>query len=162
MRRMYSKPQLLEAVESEAKLNGIKVFEDIKDKDGHLRFVEGNGTPETISGFTSSYCKWSLSGTHLIFVLAGTFADTTALVNIDLALYQVPEWVYNKIYGVWQTNWIETKKTVLINDDWSTQDATTSIRKGSDNNLIIRFVGSTTMTKDRNFRVQFDLLIDND
>ena len=47
MRRMYSKPQLLEAVEQESKLNGIKVFEDIKDKDGHNRFIEGNINFET-------------------------------------------------------------------------------------------------------------------
>ena len=79
MRRMYSKPQLLEAVEQEAEVNGLKAFENIVDKDGHKRFIEGTPTNPTIEGVEITYAKWSLSGTHLMLVMAGNVASTTVL-----------------------------------------------------------------------------------
>lgn len=61
-------------------LEGV-AFEDIVDKNGNPRFIEGTITPETISGITFTYCKWSLSGTHLMIVLAGTCKNVTLANN---------------------------------------------------------------------------------
>ena len=46
-------------------------MEDIVDADGHKRFIEGNVTPANIIGENDiQYAKWSLSGSHLMIVLA--------------------------------------------------------------------------------------------
>ena len=49
----------------------------LTDSKGNPRFIEGEGTPMEMEGFTASYCKWSLSGTHLMIVLSGSFANAT-------------------------------------------------------------------------------------
>lgn len=160
MRRMYSKPQLLEAVESESKLNGIKVFEDIKDKDGHARFIEESITPEEISGMTFTYAKWSLSGTHLMIVLAGNIANTTALTNgTNYARVKLPKWILDKIYPTFLVTILRYTQEYWA-ENYSTQTAPISLLK-STNDLIISTNGITA-NNDRLFRIQFDLLIDNE
>ena len=79
MRRMYSENQLLKAVENESKENGLKVFENIVDKDGHKRFIEFDLSPKTITGITPVYAKASLSGSHFMVVYAGTIENATAI-----------------------------------------------------------------------------------
>ena len=162
MRRMYSKPQLLEAVEQESKINGIKVFEDIKDKDGHNRFIEGDGTPATITGFTATYCKWSLSGTHLMFVLAGTCENTITIANgTSLATFDIPQWIFDKIYPVWQNAWIENKVVNAMSSSFTSQSFGVNFKKDTTNMAFIKS-GEITLTAERSFRVSFDLLIDNE
>lgn len=139
----------------------LKAFENIVDAQGHARFVEGDGTPYELTGYTPSYYKWSLSGSHLLLVVAGKFADTTSITNSDIVAFKLPKWVYDKIYPVWQ-NWIEAQTITLINDDWTSQQCAMALRKGGDDSLVIRITGSVTMTKERNFRCQFDLLVDNE
>ena len=162
MRRMYSKPQLLEAVEQEAEVNGLKAFENIVDKDGHKRFIEGDGVPLELTGFTGAYCKWSLSGTHIMFVLAGTLDNTTAVSsNSALATFTLPKWIYDKIYVVWGVNALEMKNVAFYGNDWTSQSVALALIKSTDNKIIING-GGFTASADRNFRVAFDLLIDNE
>ena len=86
-----------------------KDISNLVDSKGNPRFVEGEGTPATIEGFTSTYCKWSLSGTHLMIMLAGTFANASVLpVNTRIATFSIPKFIHDKIYPVWQNN-IEVK-----------------------------------------------------
>lgn len=142
----------------------LKAFENIVDKDGHKRFIEGDGVPLEKEGFTSTYCKWSLSGTHLMCVLAGTIADTTAITATDsLAKFYCPAWVMAKIFPVWSNN-IEAKNIIMFASDWTQQNLQVKVQKANvDDTYIINFeAGAVTLTKDRNFRVQFDLLIDNE
>lgn len=158
MRRMYSKPQLLEAVEEESKLNGIKVFEDIVDKDGHDRFIEGEINFPTVEGLTKSYGKWSLSGTHLMFVVAGSVANGTVLTN-KVFYTQLPQWIMDKIYPVFN-DVLENKSIPFYSSDWSSQNVGFILNKQSANMQIT--IATATMTADRTFRAQFDLLIDNE
>ena len=159
MRRMYSKPQLLEAVEQESKINGIKVFEDIKDKDGHARFIEGTLTQETISGITPSYSKWALSGTHLLIVVCGTIANATALSSTQLVTIDVPKWILDKVSTIY-SNVVTYHSDSIYGSDGTTQTINNYLAKLS-NSLAIQ-IGSITTTKERIFRFAYDLLIDNE
>ena len=138
-----------------------KIFENIVDKDGHARFDEGNGADQTITGFTYTYHKWALSGTHLLLVVAGNIADaTTIATSTNVGYFKVPKWILDKIYPSFLNN-IEVKVIQVWNDDYSNQNITVVLEKKTDG-IVIRTAGSFTSTKARSLRVEFDLLIDNE
>ena len=141
--------------------NGNNPFlvQNLKDSSGRNRFIEGNGTPSEITGFTSTYCRWSLSGSHLMLVLAGTFANAASLNNTALATFALPSWIMSKIFPVWST-YIEGKTIKIYNEDWSTQNLDLTVDKTANGIVFQQVGGSLTMTKERNFRIAFDLLID--
>ena len=143
------------------KISGKISFENIEDSEGNKRFIEGNGTPATITGVTSAYCKWSLSGSHLMFVYAGTCDDETVLPAEDLVTFELPSWILSKIYPVFDTNKIAIIPVKLYGSDWQTQDANLIVLKYQ-NYIIFYLTSSVTLNADRSFRIQFDLLIDND
>ena len=161
MRRMYSKPQLLEAVEQESKLNGIKVFEDIKDKDGHNRFIEGDITLETIEGFTAKYGKWSLSGSHLLIVLSADVANATVIPAYTiLTKITLPSWIHDKIAVLYGSNLVAVQSIALFDSNGGSQNLTIRLRKRE--TTIEIDTTSLTLNADRTFRLGFDLLIDNE
>lgn len=139
----------------------LKAFENIVDKDGHLRFIEGVGIVSAITGFTSIYCRWSLSGSHLMLVLAGRVDNASVIdVNTMLCKFNLPDWVVNKIYPV-VGNLLEYKNVVAISSSYSSQQMNTYINKFAAG-LTINIASTFTATDDRTFRVVFDLLIDNE
>lgn len=150
----------VEAVTLKATDNA-QVFEKIVDKDLHYRFVEGDGVINALTGFTSVFCKWSLSGSHIMFVLAGTFSEGAEVPSVhDIASFTLPSWVYNKIYPVWST-YLENKVVSCKATNWSSQEVDMALMKES-GVMKIRLLGApTTFTATRSFRVQFDLIIDN-
>lgn len=135
---------------------------NIVDSHGNKRFVEGVGTIITdVEGLTIKYNKWSLSGTHLMIALAGTFKNGTQLpVNIDLVSFALPAWILNKIIPVWSVN-IENKSTLTYAEDWTSQSISLALRK-IDDNIVIRCTSAVNFTADRSFRIQYDLLIDSE
>ena len=135
------------------------LMDNIKDLAGNLRFIEDAGVLATISGVTFTYNKISLSGTHLMIVLAGSIDNTTALTtNLLLADYNVPEYIYDKISALFGTV-VDVKSVTFYASDWSNQNANIILRK--ENDKISLYCGANvTMSADRNFRIQFDLLID--
>ena len=86
MRRMYSKKELEDAIKFTK-----KDISTLVNADGYGVFVTQDGTPEEIIGLTSNYCKWSLSGTHLMLVFCGSLADATILNNSGLVTYELPK-----------------------------------------------------------------------
>lgn len=143
--------------------SSAKIFENIKDSQGHNRFVEGEGNMQTRDGITPVYVKWSLSGSHLLLVTSGTARNETVIPNAFIfGSFVLPEWIYNKIYPVFLTSYLEARSDILIADDTSTQTIRIALKKDTDNKvLIVLFDANQTLTKDRAFRFQFDLLIDN-
>ena len=138
------------------------IFEKIKDASGHARFIEGNGNPLSQEGFASTYCKWSLSGSHLLLVLAGSIEDEVVISDGSVfAQFNLPEWIMNKIYATFGSN-IELKTLSLYASDWTTQTTTISFRRASDYSVQFRIEQNLTMTAKRYFRIQCDLLIDNE
>ena len=96
-----------------------KDISNLVDSKGNPRFVEGNGTPATIEGFTSTYCKWSLSGTHLMLVLAGNVENETTLSGF-IVTFALPEYIMNKIYPIFSSE-INRLNITLWGDDFSSQ-----------------------------------------
>lgn len=134
-------------------------MENIVDLNGNKRFVEGNCDTQTIEGVTYDYNKWSLSGTHLMIVLGGSVANGTSITASLIASITLPQWIVDKITPLVST-FIENKTISLRGSDLSTQ--TLSINLAKEGQLLTLRSGTLTLTADRVFRVQFDLLIDNE
>ena len=139
----------------------LNAVEALVDDSGNPRFIEGNGVLPEITGVTFTYNKWSLSGTHLMFVLAGSIANGTEIVlsNI-LADYIIPNFIFNKIYPIFGSI-IDLKSIPLYADNYGSQNMTLQIRKEADR-IRIQPTGTTNITANRSFRIQIDLLIDNE
>lgn len=128
------------------------------DSAGNPRFIEGDGIPIEKDGVEVTYCKWSLCGTHLMLVCAGNIASGTVLTNSDkMATYELPNYILDKIVPTF-SNVIEMKGVNAYNEDWSTQGL--NFKEWKYSKGVYFETGALTLSKDRSFRVQFDLLID--
>ena len=144
--------------------SGIKI-EDLVDKAGNKRFVEGDIIIQEsyAESINVVYAKWSLSGTHLMLVIAGNFvADVQASGGV-FAVAVLPAYIKNKIYPVFGS-YLEFDSLYLRADDLShTGDAPIALIKDSvSGDMYIGLTDSLTPTGKGNFRIQFDLLIDDD
>ena len=168
MKRMWSKNELKNLANTQVQeqvsggqLENVKVFEEIVDKDGHKRFIEGGLDYRTATGLTFVYGRWSLSGTHLMIVCSGNVANATELsAGVLCVTKNLPKWVHDKIVKVFATNSIETKQMSLNADNYSTQNVGVTLQKVT--NEIQVYMNSVTLTADRAFRLVFDILIDNE
>ena len=151
MKRMWSEEEIQ---------NFKKDISNLVDSKGNPRFIEGEGTPATIEGFTSTYCKWSLSGTHLMLVLAGNVENETTLSGF-IVTFALPEYIMNKIYPIFSSE-INRLNITLWGDDFSSQASYIQLLKDANGKYLYFNIPSLTLTKNRSFRVQFDLLIDSE
>ena len=140
-------------------------LESIVDKNGNPRFVEGDITMETIEGVTQTYGKWSLSGTHLMIVIAFDIgANVSTPVDTRLALIEIPEFIINKITNIWANVINVVGVTIREKQSWWINSSLNNvILYKVDNHLAIRTSATqVTPTADSVCRIQFDLLIDSD
>ena len=80
-------------------ISNTNLIEEIHDENGNLRFIEGDINTEEITGVSFDIAKFSLSGTHLMFVLAGSVENGTSLENNKRwGSLTIPQWIYNKIF----------------------------------------------------------------
>lgn len=187
MRKMYSLKQLEKIIkkevqkgnllisgnvefENDVKIGGdlditgdAELFENIVDKDGHKRFIEGNidlanSLPE---GVNKIYGKWSLSGSHLLIVICFTSPNTTDLSSISIANVELPTWILNKIVPI-GSSVIDKKNFEAVASDNSSQQFTGYLEKFTGLSKLTITTGSFIATKDRVVRISFDLLIDNE
>lgn len=143
------------------KENGVGITQ-LVDSKGHPRFIEGSLT-DLNSSVTFSYNKWSLSGTHLMVVLAGTIPANTSISQgqvIAKLSDSIPEWIYNKIYTVVGSSVIMSNFPTY-NYSWASVTMSLALRK-VDPTLDIRTMSNYSTTDERFFRIQFDLLIDSE
>ena len=83
----------------------VQDFENITDSDGHKRFIEGNiELDESVTTITKLYGKWSLSGSHLLIVLAFSIVENATLTAGYIADINLPEWIMDKIYPLFGDN----------------------------------------------------------
>ena len=146
------------AVDSVENKSNLKVFENIVDKDGHKRFIEDDITLEAQEGLTSTYAKWALSGSHLLIVIAGTVTNGST-INGKMCDIDLPQWIKDKIIPI-ASNVVSTYTLSLRSSDNTTQGVWCALYKTGDDKVQVH-TGSLTLTADRNFRAEFDLLIDN-
>ena len=159
MRRMYSLNQIEEISKKTIEnANSLKIFENIVDKDGHKRFIEDDITPNEITGVSYTYAKWSLSGTHLLIVLAGSIANGTAISG-TIASIDLPSWIKSKLVPTYSTVVIRQNDNIFASDGSTSQSALNVVAKIGD---VVAVQSYITATADRYFRYQFDILIDND
>lgn len=157
MKRMWSKNELRKVIQE---TYGIDI-NNLIDKDGHERFIDFDGVNAEITGITFSYSKASLSGSHLLIVVAGSVADSTAITgNPTLVTFSLPKWIHDKIFALY-SDVIDVSAILLRNSTGSTQNATARLIKASSNQVKVGVLNFTA-TDDRTFRIAFDLLIDND
>lgn len=159
---MLTYNEISNIVEKLSKYKNNIPLSEIKDANGNPRFIEGEGKLAEISGVTFTYNKWSLSGTHLMFVIAGEADNTAVIPTTDLVTYRLPKFIMDKIYNVW-ANRIERKSIEFIAVNYSAQSLTAYLGKQDGANPYIFIVPTAlTLTADRFFRIQFDLLIDTE
>lgn len=141
-------------------------FENIVDKDGHSRFVDGDLETTTIEGITPQYAKWSLSGSHLLIVYAFDIASETTLTsNQTIAFANIPEWIFNKIKPIFAGVIANYEGLPLYADDFSSQSSGFNVRlgdSGKPKSLAIRINAPITLDKNRHGRIAIDYLIDNE
>ena len=98
-----------------------------------------------------------------MFVCAGTFNNGSTLpAGTTLGTFDIPTWIYNKIYPVWG-NFIEKKTLVFIDSAWGEQTKDFCLEKPSSTGTMRILTPSTValqFTSTKSYRIQFDLLID--
>ena len=137
----------------------VQDFENIIDKDGHKRFIEGDITIDEITGLTQQYGKWSLSGTHLLVVLA-LKVDNATTVNGKIASIDLPDWIKDKIQVIYGSAILRQNDYFYAEDGSTSQTGLVVMGKSGTN--INAYLYGFTATADRYTRIQFDLLIDNE
>ena len=157
MKRMWSKNELKEIVKGTQGYN----FANLVDKDGHSRFIEGDGSPKTISGITINYCKWSLSGSHLLLVCAGNVDASTVITTDEFASFVVPEWVYNKLSPM-TSKYLDFKTVSITSNGYQASTSISAVLTKEDDKLHIIVLSKSFDAVDMFFRISFDMLIDND
>ena len=139
----------------------VVTLDDIVDKNGNKRFIEGSGTPAIISGITSNFCKWSLSGTHLMIVYAGTLSGASSLNKRTIASFEFPEWILNKIVTLNSDGIVSVINAVFAYEGNFTYKQQKLIK--TNNGLeIANATEGTVASSSSGFRIQFDLLIDSE
>ena len=137
-------------------------LEDIEDSNGHKRFIQGNGSPLVDTGVNITYCKWSLSGTHLMMVIAGVIDYQKTLGSgTTLGTFILPAWIRDKIYPV-KTQLIEYKTVDVVDDAYQVSQMKLYVDKTSTSIIITTDASYTGPGINNAFRVSVDLLIDND
>lgn len=133
------------------------IFEEITDKDGHKRFIEGNITTTPIEGVTYKFGKWSLSGSHLLIVLCASIVNETVIPFTQLGQFDLPQWIADRLVPLY-ADVISAKTETLYAQDGSGQ--TMAIYTTKTGNTIKLISGGSTLNADRNIRITNDFLID--
>ena len=146
----------------------VKILENIVDKAGNPRFIEGDITPISALEAVVPYAKWSLSGSHLMLVLCiynTTEEDITISGASSLGdASNLPQWIKNKIYPMGNTPHVVHNFAVEgVKPDDLTQDSNkqaTYLIKATSSSIAINGVNFTAKAG-YYYRIEFDLLIDD-
>ena len=162
MKRMWSKNELQRIAEALAK-STQKDIATLVDAEGHPRFIEGDGENTEITGITYNYTKWSLSGSHLMIVLDVMIAASTSLATNDFdTLFEVPQWIYDKLYPA-ISSYLDAKNFDTSYNGYGLSGTQIGFYIYKDNGkLRLRNISYTASSADEHCRVVFDFLIDNE
>ena len=99
---------------------GGATLDDIVDSQGNKRFIEGN-LEKGSSTATITYNKWSLSGTHLMIVIAGTISSNLETYH-NIAHGTLPTYINSKIFPLGQyAQLISVTKGFFVKDALSSK-----------------------------------------
>ena len=137
-------------------------MKDIVDSVGNKRFIEGSNE-EYNQKVEYIYNKWSLSGTHLMIVCCGKVLDTTLFGSGEIYMQaKLPKFILDKISTLYSDKITLSSTLTLVSLDGSTTQTTAVSFRKDNESVYSNFNSSITLTADRIFRIQFDLLIDVD
>lgn len=150
-------------------LNGAEVqlnsLEGLQDAQGHNRFVEGAGNELVVTGVEFTYNKWSLSGSHLMTVVCANIENGTTLANDTIiGEFEYPRWIEDKITPIFSGVGVAILEVKLYGTGFTTETNPLVVNvtiNTSQHKLQFFVSGNTTVTADRSFRAQLDLIIDN-
>lgn len=123
-----------------------------------------------LSWLEPQYAKWSLSGTHLMFVIAGKIpANTTITTWNGEVSFIMPDYINQKVYNVFGDliGYISAPCYYYTDGGAFGGDGEVEAIMGKEtatHKLRLRISGANkvTSTKDRYIRIQYDLIIDNE
>ena len=145
------------------------LMSNIVDSHGNKRFVEGDISMLNISGIRQTYGKWSLSGTHLMIVIAFDIdSGVTTPVNSVIAVISLPGFIYSKIKNLWNADNVVSLTDVMVRGKtiWFNSKKLNDIRlqkPDSQSRLWISTSANTITTTELSAcRIQYDLLIDSE
>lgn len=136
--------------------NGMNIIQ-LVDSKGNPRFIEGNGTLATIEGVTSSYNKWSLSGTNLMIMSIITL-DSGVTINADedVLYFELPQWILDKIYPITNSSLINRINALRVNTSGS-GTPTTIAEMIYKTNTGIKITNYSKITTTSEVNIQFNL-----
>ena len=144
----------------------VKIFENIVDKAGNPRFIEGDISVINDLSELSPFAHWSLSGSHLMLVLCiynDTEEDITISGASELASVELPHWIAEKIFPMGTSGHIAMKSGIkgLYPSSLtpSVSDVTAYLLKTSDT-IQLNGINAKFESGDY-YRIEFDLLIDD-
>ena len=143
--------------------DAIKYLGKIIDTAGNLRFNEGNLTviDPLPTGVSISYAKWSLSGTHLMIVLAGSVsANESVSPTPGIAVAELPQYIKDKIYPMFGTFLGKFDGQLVNTSNYHTTTLTVGVDKVN-NGLRIDLPHIDSAENQQIFRFGIDLLIDS-
>ena len=158
MKHMWSEEELKAFIEEQGE--GSVPLDDIVDSQGNKRFVEGNGNPTSISKLTINYNKWSLSGTHLMLVVAGVVNnDFITTKSSIISSFELPDYILDKI----NATFIDRKDTYFFSSELTQTTVPTILEKDANSNLLnIIIIDEKSLYQFNTFRIIFDLIIDTE
>ena len=142
--------------------DGDTAFETIKDRDEHLRFIEGDFTPTASVNIEYNFSKWSLSGSHLMIAMSGKLTAGASISSYEIsAEVALPDWILDKLIP--SANDVLDFKTVPTTSTGYSQAQSLSCycAKSTGKIVITSFSSLTVGSDDEFFRIQFDFIIDN-
>lgn len=128
------------------------------DKDGHFRFIEGNGTPANVNGMTVISSKWSLNGSNLMFEINGSFSKNVAAYQ-NICTFVIPQWISNKLETEIQ-NLLDISRCELVLTSGDVKPLYFIIYK-NDNSIVFNL--GVSVTPDSNsvyFKIRYNTIID--
>ena len=166
MKRMWSRNELKNLADGQAK-SVKKDIATLVDAQGHDRFIEGDITPTAVEGVEYTYTKWSLSGTHLLIVVAFTIASGTTWVGGAGIRGEIllPQWIKDKIVPtIPDGTYIDYKVSYSFNTSTGSPSVQIGAYLAKSATDVISFTtgGFTAVAYDVAGRIQLDILIDNE
>lgn len=145
--------------------NGFVTVDADGDVSARPFIVEGDVITSTITDITFTYAKWSLCGTHLMIVIAGVAANDVSFSNNALfGIIYLPDYIMDKIAT------LTSQGRVSVGQLWSfvnfNANNIKNIALSKDESVgALKSIcwGTGTFTiPTGTFRIQYDLLIDNE
>ena len=160
MKHMWSEEELQNLIEEQGGSGG-STLDNIVDSKGNKRFVSGEMTFDPNNAYFLTemiYSKWSLSGTHIMFVGIIKAKDSSQTFTLGNPIFSsiLPDYINNKIVEV-----SSSKRLVLVaNGVLSDGEAFPCQLRKTDTGVNI--VSNQKLQSLTSVRIQFDLLIDTD